>query len=265
MEQTDRNHGSAALARGSSGGRAVVNARAQHPAITPPDNEDSALPGPRYPQFLRMLGEEDREFLLSRAGVKVIRKGQLLYHQGDPSTNVFIVAKGIVKVIYLTGGGSCFTTNYYREGMVVGAHGVTEWGGNHSWSAQSVIDTQLLCLKRSDLIELSDKSPHAMKCLMCVAEFKAEQLKRVIRILATPKLEERILIALSGLAKFYGVRCGDGIVISEQFTRQEIAEMMGASRQSATMLLIGLEKSGHIRRDGRKIVLLSRFENLAVS
>lgn len=212
-----------------------------------------------------MLGDEDRNFLLSRASVKLIKKDQLLYHQGDPSTNVFIVATGIVKVIYLTGGGSCFTTNYYREGMVVGAHGLTEWAGNHSWSAQSVVDTQLLCLKRSDLVELSDKSLHAMKCLMCVAEFKAEQLKRVIRILATPKLEERILIALSGLAKFYGVRCDGGIVISEQFTRQEIAEMMGASRQSATMLLIGLEKSGHIRRDGRKIVLLSPFENLAVS
>ena len=76
---------------------------------------------------------------------------------------------------------------------------------------------------------------------------------------------EACRLALAGLAKFYGVRCGDGIEISEQFTRQEIAEMMGASRQSATMLLIGLEKSGHIRRDGRKIVLLSRFENLTAS
>jgi CRP-like cAMP-binding protein len=210
---------------------------------------------PRYPQLLEMLNEKDKALLMCRAVKRAIGRGQLLYHQGDPSENVFIVLKGIIKILYLSGGGYSFTTTYYREGMVVGAHGCTEWAGSHSWSAESVVDSEVLCLKRTDLVELSDSSPHALKCLMAISEFKSEQLKRVIKILATPKLEERILVALRSIGELYGVPRDGGIEISEHFTRQEIAEMMGASRQSVTMLMLGLEKTGHIRRNGRKIFL----------
>jgi CRP/FNR family transcriptional regulator, cyclic AMP receptor protein len=213
------------------------------------------LTGPRYPRFLEMLGTEDRNLLLARAIKRSIRKGQLLYHQGDASEHVFIVLRGIIRIHYLSGDGHSLTTMYYREGMVVGAHGCTEWSGNHSWSAESAVDSQVLCLRRVDLIALTDSSLPALKCLMAVAEFKAEQLKRVIKILATPKLEERILIALRTIGEVYGVQREDGIEIGNQFTRQEIAEMMGASRQSVTMLMLGLEKSGHIRREGRKIFI----------
>ena len=212
----------------------------------------------RYPDFLHMLPQQDRDFLLSKAVEKTVKKGQVLYHQGDPSDNVFIILRGAIKIHYLYGSGNSFTASYYRDGMLVGAHGYSQWAGNHSWSAQALVDSRVLWLRRSHVVELVDRSTEALKCVLAIVEFKATQLKKVIRLLATPTLEERIFMAINYLGEIYGVEHADGIEIGDRFTHQEIAEMVGASRQSVTTLLVSLEKAGHIRRDGRKIFIRAK-------
>jgi len=62
-------------------------------------------------------GRRRPRFLLSPRNRQADPRRPVALSPGDPSTNVFIVAKGIVKVIYLT-GGSGLHDDYYREGMV---------------------------------------------------------------------------------------------------------------------------------------------------
>ncbi len=80
-----------------------------------------------------MLEPQEREALLSIAVEKVVKKGQLLYHQGDPCENLFIIQSGAVKVYYVHDNGSPLTTFYHRDGMLVGAHG-------SRFSGQSLLD-----------------------------------------------------------------------------------------------------------------------------
>lgn len=207
----------------------------------------------RYPKFLEMLTEEDRRFLLARASEKIVGKEQLLYHQGDPSDKLFVIRSGAVKVLYMQPNGSALTTSFYREGMLVGAHGYTQWAGNHAWSAQALIDCRLLVVRRADYLELLDQSPDALRCVIAIWEFKNELLKRVIRILAEPTLEQRIAMAVRHLGILYGIYHGSEVEIDGHFTHQEIAEMVGASRQSVTSTLVLLERSGTVRRSGRRL------------
>jgi CRP-like cAMP-binding protein len=115
-----------------------------------------------------------------------------------------------------------------------------------------------LWFRRSHIIELVENSMSALKALLAITEFKSGQLKKVIRLLATPTLEERIFMAIDYLGELYGVEHADSIEIGDRLTHQEIAEMVGASRQSVTTLLVSLEKSGHIRREGRKIFICAK-------
>lgn len=207
----------------------------------------------RYPKFLDMLNEEDRKFLLARASEKIVGKEQLLYHQGDPSDKLFVILKGAVKVLYMQPNGSALTTSFYREGMLVGAHGYTQWAGNHAWSAQALMDCRLMVVRRADYLELLDQSPDALRCVIAIWEFKNELLKRVIRVLAEPTLEQRIAMAVRHLGILYGIYHGSDVEIDGHVTHQEIAEMVGASRQSVTSTLALLEHSGVIRRNGRRL------------
>jgi CRP-like cAMP-binding protein len=217
-------------------------------------------PGPagspyRFPRFLDLLDVDDRQFLLTRSIVKSLGKHQALYVQGDPSENLFVIMSGAVKVHYIQDNGASLTTSYCREGMLVGAHGCTRWAGNHTWSAQALVDSRVLWIRRDQLLELTERSPRALRCVLAVSEFKGEQLKQVIRILAEPTVERRISLALRHLGSLYGIDRGEEIEIDGRFTHQEIAEMIGASRQSVTTLLVSLERSGEIRREGRRLFI----------
>jgi CRP-like cAMP-binding protein len=202
-----------------------------------------------------MLSPQDRAHLTAAATEKIVKKEQLLYHQGDPSDNLFIILSGAIKVHYVHDNGNSLTTFYYREGMLVGAHGCTEWSGTHSWTAQAVADCRLLWIRRPDFLAIVNQSVQALRCVLAITEFKGEQLKRVIRILAEPTLEGRIAMAVRHFGSLYGLRRGDEIEIDGHITHQEIAEMVGASRQSVTTLLVSLEKSGQIRREGRRLFI----------
>jgi CRP/FNR family transcriptional regulator, cyclic AMP receptor protein len=207
----------------------------------------------RYPQFLELLDTDSRARLLSIATEKQVGKGQFLYHQGDPSAALFIILTGMVKVLYIHDDGRALTGLYYREGMLVGAHGCTEWSGSHSWTAQAMADCRLLRLRRADFLDFVAPSAAALRGVLAVTEFKNEHLKKVIRILAQPMLEDRILMAVRHLGALYGLDRGDEIEIEGHITHQEIADMVGASRQSVTTQLVSLERSGGVRRAGRRL------------
>ena len=214
-----------------------------------------AAPRPRYPRFLDLLSPSDRAFLLARSVDKPLAKDQMLYHQGDPSDNLFIVQSGAVKVHYIQGNGNSLIASYYREGMLVGAHGCTEWAGDHCWSAHAVVDSRVYWTRRAHLKELTARSPSALAAVLAIAEFKNEQLKKLIRILAEPALEDRIAMALRHLGALYSIDRGGETEIDGRFTHQELAEMVGASRQSVTTLLVPLERAGLVRREGRRIFI----------
>lgn len=203
-----------------------------------------------------MLGATDRDFLLSRSIERTLGRGYVPYQQGDESHNLFVITSGLVKVHYNHDSGTSITASYYRDGMLVGAHGHSHWSSHHVWSAQALVDCRTIWIRRADLRDLVDRSPAAMACLLAITEFKADQLRKVIRILATPRLEDRIYMALQHLGSTYGIDRGDRIEIDGRFTHQELSEMVGASRQSVTMALLSLEKSGQIWRKERRYFIL---------
>lgn len=223
------------------------------------------LPAPasaaqRYPRILDLLAPRERERLLSIAAEKPVGKGRFLYQQGDASAALFIILSGRVKVLYINDEGSAQTALYYREGMLVGAHGCTEWSGSHSWTAQALTDCRMLRIRHADFLDFVRQSPAALWAVLAITEFKNEQLKKVIRVLAQPTLEDKIVMAVRHFGALYGLDRGDEIEIDGHITHQEIADMVGASRQSVTTLLVALERSGAIRREGRRLFVPARAD-----
>lgn len=208
-----------------------------------------------YPRFLDLLAPADRAHFMSKASEKWLPKGQILYQQGEDADGVFILLSGMVKVHYVHDTGASITASYYREGMLFGAHGCTPWAGGHVWSAQALVDCRALFMRRVDFQACAARSVDAMRCVLEVTEFKANQLRKVIRMLAAPTLQERVLMALDHLGSLYGIDRGGAVEIDGRFTHQELAEMIGASRQRVTTMLLALEGAGRIRRDKGRITL----------
>lgn len=213
-----------------------------------------SLSNHRHPRFLEMLPKAERRKLLAGAIDRSLSGGAAVFQQGDESRNLFVIRRGVVKIYHSYAGGETQTVSYYGDGMLVGAHGSTEWAElPHVWSAETLGDCKVTWLPRRDFLDLIELSSAAARALLAVTEHKAALLRRLIRVLAAPSLENRVGLALEYLGALYPIARGEEIEIDARFTHQEIAELVRATRQSVTMALTALEKQGRIRREGKKI------------
>ena len=151
--------------------------------------------------------------------------------------------------------GASLTVAYYGEGMLVGAHAFNGWPGPHVWSAEALGPCRILQLRRENFLSLVERSAAALRALLAVTEYKAEQLRRIVRMLAAPTLERKVEMALRYLGDLYPLEREGEVEIDRLFTHQEIAEMVMVSRQSVTKALLSLERRGGIRRRGRRILI----------
>lgn len=208
----------------------------------------------RYPRLLDQVDDVDRDWLLSRAGVRPMPAGTLVFSQSAPIDAVFIIQTGCVKAYYTTAEGQSITFAYWHEGMLMGVPGLSvEF--DHHWSAETTEPTTLLQLPRADLLKIIDRSISAAKAMIEILEFKSKYLSRLAQLLGTASVVDRLQIVVQNLCELYGVPDEAGTMIDLQLTHSDIADMVGASRQWVTVSLGKLEKSGHLSIRNRRIIL----------
>jgi CRP-like cAMP-binding protein len=212
-----------------------------------------------YPRLLERLEPPDRAWLESRASRRTLAPGALLFTQGEPIDDVFIVESGRMKAFYTTPEGQSITFAYWLEGMLMGVPGVSA-GFDHMWTAEAVVETRLLRLARTDLLAVIDRSGTAAKAMIEILEFKSKYLSRLAQLLGTASVADRLRTVLHNLCDLYGVPDEAGIRIGLPLTHADIADMVGASRQWVTVSLGRLEREGVIRVKSRHIIVTGRGE-----
>lgn len=84
----------------------------------------------------------------------------------------------------------------------------------------------------------------------------AQQSEALMLLRASASAEERLLRALSWLARKFGDKIDHGYLITPQFTHQDLGELVGLTRVTVTRSLSQLEQQGMIQRQSRRLVLL---------
>lgn len=218
----------------------------------------------RFPRLLERLDPGDRDWLLARGSLRKVPRGALIFSQSEPIDEVFVIESGRAKTYYTTPEGQSITFAYWIEGMLMGVPGLS-LGFDHMWTAEAVTPMAMLRFPRADLVTIIDRSISAAKAIIEILEFKSRYLSRLVQLLGTASVPERLQIVLLGLCDLYGSPTRDGVEIELPLTHAEIAHMVGASRQWVTISLGRLEDAGAIRVCSRRITLLARPEHAAAS
>lgn len=210
-----------------------------------------------FPALLERLSENHRDEILERAWRRHASRKEIITVQGEPIDKIYLIASGRVRTYYAYADGRTLTFAHWTDGMLMGLLGMSDWGQRYHWSSEAVRATELLCFKRTDFVAMIRNMPEATHCMVELMEFKSEYLARLVRLMATHSVLERVSLALLNLSQFFGRSTSSGIVIDERFTHEEIADMVGASRQWVTTTLNELERDGLIEVVGQRIVLKS--------
>jgi CRP/FNR family cyclic AMP-dependent transcriptional regulator len=224
---------------------------AREPALLLTEDPDNAAA--RFDLLGSLTAEEQQRVRhLGRRTLHANRSS--VFRQGDIHNGIFLIEKGSVRTFYTGVSGREITLAYWTPGHFVG--GPELFGGSpHIWSGVASGPTETLRLEGDHLRRLMNEMPALAICLVEGLVHKGRCYSELLQLLATQSVEERLVQLLQNLMQLYGIREGDRKVIGRYFSHEDLANMVGATRQWVTMTLSRLQKQGLIQIIGRRIYM----------
>jgi CRP/FNR family transcriptional regulator/CRP/FNR family cyclic AMP-dependent transcriptional regulator len=165
---------------------------------------------------------------------------------------MYVICEGRVQVSKLSDDGREKILEFFEKGAFFGEMSLLD-DAPRSASVRALTDTRILALSRSDFLAVMRRSPDVA---MAVVQELARRLRSTDQhasALSFQRVKERTQGLLQRLAKD---ECGqEGHRITPIVTHQQIADMVGTSRETVTRALKGLKQEGWLAQEGKRYVV----------
>ena len=190
------------------------------------------------------------------------RRGEVLFHEGDPGDALFVVASGAVKVVVPSEEGEEAILATLRRGDFLGELALLD-GAPRSASAVALEVTEALALPRDQFLALVAGEPAIRDALLASLSGELRRLTTHVAELHFLDLTGRLAARLARLAEEHGERLPDGSIrLDAPLTQSDLAAMIGATRQSVNKLLGEFEEDGLVRME-RDSIFVPNLDRLA--
>ncbi len=203
------------------------------------------------------LSESLRTDILERALVRRVADGTSLVHRGEPAAEWCGVARGAVRVSSVSLSGKQVALTYVEPGIWFGDISLFD-GLPRTHDAHAHGDTTLLVVRKPDFRELLARHTELYEALLRLNCRRLRLMFDTIEDLNTRPLASRLAKQILVLARAYGVPEGNEIRIGLQLAQEDIAQLLGASRQRVNQELKSLERKGAVRVEPTRLVVLNR-------
>ncbi len=205
-----------------------------------------------------------RQAILERALVRRVADGAILSARGAPAEDWCGVAQGAVRVSSVSLAGKQVTLTYVEPGTWFGDIALFD-GMPRTHDAHAHGATTLLAVRKADFKALLSLHVELYEALLRLNCRRLRLLFDTVEDLNTRPLAARLAKQILLLARSYGVAEGDEIRIGLQLAQEDIAQLLGASRQRVNQELKGFEREGAVRIEPTRLVVLSKAKLLALA
>lgn len=179
-------------------------------------------------KVLSVLSDDELERLVPLLSERRFRARELLFAAGQPPERVYLLLKGRVKLFQIAENGKEVIVDFIGRGGIVGDHSIVE-NGERTASAQALEDTVCLAISWEDFLHVLQQSPRLGLAMMELMARRLASLQRSLMAVVSKPVAAR-------LADFLFERA-EGAVVHLGLTHQEIANSIGATRETVTALL----------------------------
>lgn len=205
-----------------------------------------------------------RDDILGRATVRRLADGTMLAARGAPAEDWCGVAKGAVRVSSVALSGKQVSLTYVEPGTWFGDIALFD-GLPRTHDATSHGHTTLLTVRKPDFRELLSRHNELYEALLRLNCRRLRLMFNLFEDLNTRPLAARLARQLLLLAKSYGIEEHHEIRIRLQLAQEDLAQLLGASRQRVNQELKQLERDGALRVEPVQLVIISRDKLLAAA
>jgi CRP-like cAMP-binding protein len=211
-------------------------------------------------RWFSTLSPSLRHDILRCAYVKRYKDGDLISARGEPPEEWIACAKGAVRVSSTTISGKQITLTYVEPGIWFGDVSIFD-GDRRTHDAYAHNESTILCVAKADFKKILTLHPELYEALLRLNARRIRQLYGLVEDLNTLPLRARLAKQLLHLVRSYGVPSlsdGKEMRIGLQLAQEELAQLLGASRQRVNQELKSMEREEAIRIEPGGLVVRNR-------
>lgn len=218
-------------------------------------------------QWFCSLSPSLRHDILRQTTVRRLKDGALIYARGDVPHRWYACAQGAVRMSSTSLSGRQTTLAYVEPGAWFGAMS-TFLDEPRTRDAYAHGDTTLLCVDKESFHAILATHVEFYDALLRLQAHRIRQTYGLVEDLNTLPLRSRLAKQLLHLVRSYGVPSlsdGNEVRISLQLAQEELAQLLGASRQRVNQELKAMEREDAIRIEPGGLVIRDRDALMRIS
>jgi CRP/FNR family transcriptional regulator, cyclic AMP receptor protein len=187
---------------------------------------------------------------------RAFRPGEAIFHRDDPGQVLYVIKDGRVRIRLTSAEGQEVALAIFGAGESFGEMAILD-GQPRSADAIAVDKVEVYTLQRQDFVSVVTKHPEIAIEVMRVLSQRIRDANQMVEDLIFLDVYGRVAKKLLDLSRDYGVDAEDGTVrIELRLTQQELASMVGASRESVNKVMGYFTDKHYISTDKHKITIL---------
>ena len=208
----------------------------------------------RAPLFAA-LDDEARQALLAQMSSSRLERGDILFREGDQGDTLYVIGEGKVKLGRTSADGRENLIAILGPGEMFGELSLFD-PGPRTMTATAVAETQLMGLGNDSLTMLLSGRPEVAKALLAALAARLRRTNEHLADLVFTDVPGRVAKALLDLANRFGRPVEDGIMVAHDLTQEELAQLVGASRETVNKALADFATRGWLKLEARAVLLL---------
>ena len=209
----------------------------------------------RQAPLFSALDDEAATALRSSMSEARLRRGDVLFHEGDSGDKLYVVLDGKVKLGRTSADGRENLLAILGPGQMFGELSLFD-PGPRSATVTAVTDTTFASLSHEDLLKWLDGRPQVARGLLSQIASRLRKANDVVADLVFSDVPGRVAKALLDLADRFGRTADDGVHVHHDLTQEELAQLVGASRETVNKALADFVHRGWIQLQGKSVVVL---------
>ena len=197
---------------------------------------------------------EDPLAFLPCSSIAEFKKVQLIYNQGQPSTNIYLVIEGKVKVSRMGDDGRQVVVDIYQPDEFFGESAFLNLP-HRSEQAAALENTRLMAWSGAEIEDMVGKRPRLAVALLQILAQRSIDFTERIESLSADNIVRRLARSLIRFAGREGTGGDNGSVRMAPLTHELLAQYVGTSREIVTHYMNQFRRQGYLRYSRKGIIL----------
>jgi len=199
------------------------------------------------------LDEEAAAALRATMVAVELPRGTVLFNEGDPGDRLYVINEGKIKLGATSGDGRETLLAILGPGEMFGELSLFDPGPRNA-TAVALTDAELLGVGHPDLEPWLTGRPEVAAALLAALARRLRRTNEAMADLVFSDVPGRVAKALLELAAKFGVPSSDGSVhVVHDLTQEELAQLVGASRETVNKALADFQNRGWLRLEQRGV------------